>query len=205
MTYIIIFVTAVVSIVCFSNRRYLNALSMNPYRIFHNREWYRIITHGFVHGNSLHLIVNMIVLLSFGLYIEQLFALYEKAGTMRNGTLNYFILYFGGMIAASIYDIVKSRNNPNYSSIGASGAVAAVIFASIFFDPWKKLYFFGVLPIPGIVFGVLYVVYSQYMSTREARGINHHAHLYGALFGFIYPLLIDPSFFSVFLTKITQF
>ena len=205
MTYIIIFITAVASVICLRNRQYFNKFSLIPYRVVHNREWYRVISHGFVHADYVHLIVNMLVLLSFGQYLEQLFKAYQHAGTIWNGSLSFLLLYFGGMIAASIYDIVKFRNNPHYASIGASGAVAAIVFASIFFHPWNKIYFFGVLPIPGIVFGVLYIFYCQYMSKRERGVINHNAHLYGSIFGFIYPMLMDPSFIHIFLQKITEF
>ena len=205
MTYIIIFITAVVSVICFRDRNLADRLSMNPYRIVHGREWYRIITHGFVHADYMHLIINMLVLWSFGQYIEQLFKSYAHAGTISNPALHLFILYFGGMIAASIYDLVKYCGNPYYSSIGASGAVSAVVFASIFFNPWNKIYFFSIIPIPGIIFGVLYIVYSQYMSKRDAGLINHNAHLFGALFGFLYPILMNPSFFRIFLEKIASF
>ncbi len=205
MTFIIIFITAVVSVICFRNRQYFDKLSLIPYRVVHNREWYRIISHGLVHADYVHLIVNMIVLLSFGQYLEQLFKAYQHAGTIWNSSISFLLLYFGGMAAASVYDIVKFKNNPHYASIGASGAVAAVIFASIFFNPWNKIYFFGIIPIPGIIFGVLYILYCQYMSKHEGGVINHNAHMYGSIFGFIYPMLMDPSFIHIFLQKITQF
>lgn len=84
------------------------------------------------------------------------------------------------------------------------GAVSAVVFASIFFNPWSKIYLLGVIPIPGIIFGLLYIGYSSYMGRRQGDRINHFAHLFGALFGFLFPLLMNPSFFSVFWDNLTK-
>ncbi|MCC8089279.1 MAG: rhomboid family intramembrane serine protease [Rikenellaceae bacterium] len=201
ITYIIIFVTSIVSILCFNNRELFDKLSLKPYKITKNNEWYRIITHSFVHGDYIHLIINMFVLYSFGSWVEELWKMKERAGIVANGTICYLILYFGGMIIASINDVIKNRNNPNYTSIGASGAVSAVIFTSIFFYPWNKIYFFGVLPIPGLLFGILYLAYSQYMSKKEGGIINHLAHFYGAVYGFLFPILINSSFIYDFLNN----
>ena len=89
MTFILIFLTAVVSVVCFGNRRWFDSLAMIPYRVAHDRQWYRAITYGFVHADYMHLIVNMFVLLSFGQYLERLFRAYEHAGTIASGYLAY--------------------------------------------------------------------------------------------------------------------
>jgi membrane associated rhomboid family serine protease len=86
--------------------------------------------------------------------------------------------------------------------VGASGAVSAVVFTSIFFRPLDNLYIMGILPIPAIIFGVAYLVYSHYMSKMSSDNINHDAHFIGAVFGFIYPLLLDPKLFKVFLNQL---
>lgn len=101
--------------------------------------------------------------------------------------------------------MARHRNDPRYVSIGASGAVSAVVFASIFFNPWSKIYFFGILPIPGILFGALYVGYEQYLSRRGGDNVNHNAHLWGALYGFVFPLLLEPSLWHAFIRNLTQF
>ncbi len=204
MTYIIIFLTIIVSIAALRNRTLFDRLSLVPYRVVHDRQWWRVITHGFVHGDYVHLAVNMFVLLSFGQFIERFFGAYQHIGLVSNGELWYLLLYFGGMVAASVYDLIRYRNNPRYASIGASGAVSAVVFASIFFNPWSKIYLLGVIPIPGIIFGLLYIGYSSYMGRRQGDRINHFAHLFGALFGFLFPLLTNPSFFSVFWDNLTK-
>lgn len=195
ITYIIIGITLLISFSCFSNRELFNKLAFIPYRMVRNKEWYRVITHGFVHADSLHLLVNMFTFWSFGTYIEKYFRY------MGFNTLAFVGLYFGGMIIASLFDLIRQHNNPYYVSIGASGAVSAVLFSSILFDPWGKILLFAVLPIPGILFGVLYLVYCQYMAKKGGDNINHNAHFYGAVFGFIYPILLEPNLFRVFLTQ----
>lgn len=205
MTYILIFVTVVVSIACFQNRAWFDLLSLQPYRVVRKREWWRVLTHVFVHGDWVHLLVNMFVLFSFGGYLEKLFKTYEQIGAIGSTYLSYFLLFFGAAVVSSIHDLMKQRDNPRFVSVGASGAVSAVIFATIFFNPWNKLYLFAAIPIPGIIFGVFYILYSQYMGRRGGDNINHNAHLYGALFGFIFPLLIDPQFIRIFWNNLTDF
>lgn len=193
VTYVIIAVTVVVSLMCFNNQRLFDKLALTPYRVVKGNEWYRVITHGFVHADTMHLFVNMFTFWSFGEYIER----WMKAGGF--GTGGFLLLYFGGMIVASLSDLIRQRNNPYYSSIGASGAVSAVLFTAIFLNPWGKILLFAVLPVPGIVFGVLYLIYCQYMGRRGGDNINHSAHFYGAVFGFIFPVLLEPRLFQVFL------
>lgn len=194
ITYLLIGITVVLSYIGFSNRELFMKLALIPYRTVRDHEWYRVITHGFIHADMTHLLVNMFTFWSFGTYMEQA---YSYFGFGKGG---YLLLYFGGMIAASVYDLIKQRNNPYYVSIGASGAVSAVLFSSIFFDPWGKILFFAVLPIPGILFGVLYLAYCQYMSKQAGDNINHNAHFYGALFGFLLPAVMKPELIRLFLS-----
>ncbi len=194
LTYILIGLTALVSWFCFSNRELFMKLALIPYRVVKNNEWYRVITHGFVHADMMHLFVNLFTFWSFGTYIEH----YFQALGFGNGA--FLGLYFGGMIIASVYDLVKRRNDPQYVSIGASGAVSAVLFSYILFRPLGMIYFFAVLPVPAILFGVLYLVYCQYMAKQGGDNINHNAHFYGAIYGFLYPLLLDPSLIRTFIS-----
>jgi membrane associated rhomboid family serine protease len=119
-----------------------------------------------------------------------------------NSTTYYLLLYFGGILASNIYAIIKHRNNYFYNSVGASGAVSAVLFAAIFFDPWNMIYFFGILPIPGIVFALLYLVYSYQMSNKQKDNVAHDAHFLGALYGFIFPVILNPLLFEMFMDKL---
>jgi membrane associated rhomboid family serine protease len=111
-------------------------------------------------------------------------------------------LYFGGLIISNAYALFKHRNNYYYNAVGASGAVSAVLFAAIFFEPWQNIYFFAVLPIPGIVFAALYLIYSYYMSRKQQDQIAHDAHFLGALFGFIFPVLLNGRLFERFIDKL---
>jgi membrane associated rhomboid family serine protease len=198
MTIIIIAITALVSIIAFSRPDLMEKLQFNASKVIHKNEYYRLVSHGFVHANWEHLIVNMIVLLSFGRAIE----MYFEYGFGRMANAYFLILYFGGMIVSNIYALYKHRNNYYYNAVGASGAVSAVLFAAIFFEPWNKIYFFGILPMPGIVFAVLYLGYSYYMSRKQGDNIAHDAHFLGALFGFIFPVLLNSSLFERFMDKL---
>ncbi len=195
ITYILIAITAIVSYLSFNNSQLFNKLAFIPYRVIRSKEWYRLVTHGFVHADLTHLFVNMFTFWSFGTYME---ATFKYVGF---GTGGYLALYFGGMIIASVYDLIKRRNNPHYISIGASGAVSAVLFTSIFFNPWGKILFFAILPIPGIIFGFIYLAYCQYMAKQGGDNINHNAHFYGAVYGFVFPLLLEPSLIHTFLAN----
>lgn len=198
MTIILIIITVAVSYAAFKSPKLMDQLQFNASKIYHKNEYHRLVTHAFVHANWEHLFVNMIVLFSFGQAIE----MYFRYNFGNNHILYYFLLYFGGTLASNLYALVKHRNNFFYNSIGASGAVASVLFAAIFFDPWSKIYFFGILPIPGIIFAALYLVYSYQMSIKQKDNVAHDAHFLGALFGFIFPILLNPQLFEMFLDKL---
>ena len=199
MTIIIIIVTLIITVIAFYSDEVMSKMMLNPYQVYHKKEWYRMITHGFLHADWTHLIINMIVLYSFGSNVEAWFGKLKMAGYIDSVAITYSLLYFGGIIIASMITLFRHRNNRWYNSVGASGAVSAIIFTSIFFNPLDKLYFFAVIPIPGIVFAILYLVYSSYMSRRSKDNINHDAHLLGAVYGFTFPLLIDFDLISHFL------
>ena len=116
----------------------------------------------------------------------------------------FLILYFWGMVAASVYEVWKYRNNQYYSSIGASGAVSSVLFTAIFLHPWDKIYFFAIVPIPGIVFGFIYLLYCQYMAKRDGDNINHNAHFNGAVYGLIFPVLLEPRLLQMFIQQLLR-
>jgi membrane associated rhomboid family serine protease len=198
MTLIILIVTLAVSALAFSNRQLFERLSLKPTLVYHKLQVYRILSHSLIHADWTHLLVNLFVLYSFGDFCEQYFGYYFGASSK----LIFLLLYLLSLIASSLYSIYKYKNNAYYSAVGASGAVMAVVFASIFFDPWNKLYFFGVIPIPGILFGALYLWYSYYMGRRNADNIGHDAHFTGAVFGFIFPALIKPALIGEFLAKL---
>ncbi len=198
ITYIIIGVTVLVSFLCFQNRQLASQLQFSPALFVHKKEYYRILSLAFVHADWNHLLVNMFVLYFFGTATEHFFAYY--LGSLHSV---YFVaLYFGSVIFSNLWSLQKHKNNYNYNAVGASGAVAATLFAFIFFAPWEMIYFFGIIPIPGILFGVGYLLYSYKMTKQNNDHIAHDAHLLGAIFGFIFPILLKPSLFSHFVEKL---
>ena len=193
---ILTLVTVGITIWAFNDRQLLQKLIMSPYAVVHEKQWWRVVTHAFIHANWMHLIFNMIALWSFGVAVEQYFSMITNIPHEQ-----FYLMYFGAIIFSSIPDL-KKRNNPNYLSLGASGGVSAVIFAAIFFQPWSLIYIFF-LPCPGIIFGALYLIYCSYMSKQGGNDhINHDAHFYGSIFGFIYPLLLNPSLLQYFIQRL---
>lgn len=198
MTIILIVITVAVSYAAFKSPKLMDQLQFNASKIYHRKEYHRLITHAFVHANWEHLFVNMIVLFSFGRAIELYFE--HNFGNLH--TMYFIFLYLGGILFSNLYALVKYRNDYFYNAVGASGAVSAVLFAAIFFDPWNMIYFFGILPIPGIVFAILYLIYSYQMSKKQKDNVAHDAHFLGALYGFVFPVLLDPRLFELFLDKL---
>jgi membrane associated rhomboid family serine protease len=202
LTILLIIVTAIVSMLCFNNHELFSRLQFNAYQIYHRREIHRLLTHGFVHANWGHLIVNMFVLYFFGRDTEYILLALHEQGIISHPKLLYLGFYLIAIVFASSISLFRYKDEPFYNSVGASGAVAAVMFFSIFFAPWRMLYLYGIIAIPGIVFAVAYIVYSQYMSRRGRDNINHDAHLLGAVFGFIMPLFIDLNFIRHFIAQL---
>jgi membrane associated rhomboid family serine protease len=198
LTYLIIGVTVLISYVAFNNAGLMAKLQFNAAHVFIRKEYYRLITHAFIHSGWSHLFVNMLVLYFFGRNVEAYLASFFG----NKGTAFYLILYFGAILFSNAWALIKHRNNYYYNAVGASGAVSAVLFAYIFFDPWEKLYLFMVIPIPGILFAIAYLFYSYQMSKKQNDNIAHDAHFLGALFGFIFPILLKPELFTQFLDKL---
>jgi membrane associated rhomboid family serine protease len=194
MTILIILITSVFSIIAFSQHGLIYKYQFNPYQIISRRQYERLILHAFLHANWTHLIVNMLVLYSFGSALERYFQQFFGASWIPY----YLILYFGAILVSPLYALFKHRNDYLYNAVGASGAVSAVVFATIFFDPWNPIYFFAMIPMPGIVFALLYLAYSS------KDNIAHDTHFFGAIFGFLLPILFNPHLFSFFIRQLTR-
>lgn len=201
LTIPIILINVLASIAAFNRPELMARYQFNPYMVHHRRQWYRFITHAFLHADWLHLIVNMLVLYIFGTNVEIMLHFYfpNYAG------LIYLGLYFGAIIAASVSTYLKHRNNHWYNAVGASGAVGAVLFSFVAFSPFQTIYLYAIFPLPAILWAVLYLVYSVYMSRRGGDNINHDAHLWGSLFGFVYTIIMDPEIARGFIDQITGF
>jgi len=202
ITLVIVIITILFSLFAFRRKKMLYRFDLSPYHIVHKRQYYRIITHAFLHADYVHLAINMLVLYSFGTYVEHMLGDLQKQGLIFSGPFFFILLYLVSVILASLTTIARYRDDQKYSALGASGAVSAVVFAYIFFAPLQKIYFYMVMPIPGIIFGILYLIYSSYMGRRNKDNINHSAHFWGAVVGFVFPILLEPSLFIVFLEKL---
>ncbi|MCK5136181.1 MAG: rhomboid family intramembrane serine protease [Bacteroidales bacterium] len=203
MTLIIVIITVLFSVAAFRFRDLLYRFDLSPYHIVHKKQYYRIFTHAFLHTDYMHLGINMLVLYSFGTGIEHIFKQnLEAHGLIFSGTFFYILLYVSSIALSALSTVTRHRNDEGYSAVGASGAVSAVVFTYIFFAPLQKIYFYFVLPIPGIIFGILYLVYSSYMSRRNKDNINHEAHFWGAVVGFLFPILLEPELFMLFIENL---
>ncbi len=201
ITYVIIAVTALISFLAFNNQELFVKLKHWPYEEARQGEYYRWLTSGFLHGDFMHLIFNMLTLYFFGRYVEAWFA-----DTVPHfGVTLFLIFYLVSIVAASVATYYKYRNTSSFASIGASGAVAAVLFASILLNPTIGIMLFFIpIPIPGFIFGPLYLWYSSYAARQGGDNIDHTAHFFGAVFGFFFPLLLQPSLIQSFFTQIAD-
>lgn len=189
-----------VSIMAFSQTDIIYKLQFNAWQILRKKEFYRLFTHAFVHADWMHLLVNMFVLWSFGGAAIALFNGYLGG----NGTLLFLILFLSAIPISSLYSLQKEKNNYHYNAVGASGAVTALVFSTIFFAPYNTIYIYFI-PVPSIVFGVLYLVYSGYMAKRGNDNIGHDAHFWGAVYGFTFPAIIEPELLKLFFYKLVTF
>lgn len=192
-TILIILITILTSIAAWQHRNIMNRLIFNISAIKHG-QYDRFLTHGFIHNDGVHLFFNMFTLYFFGRHVEWFFRNYLHG-------MGFVLFYCSAIIIAAIPGYLHNRNFNAYRSLGASGAVNAVLFSAILFDPWSMIYLFFI-PIPAIVFGTIYLCYSFYaLRTGHSPSIEHRAHITGAAYGFVVPLLFDPSLGASFFYK----
>ncbi|MFY0684252.1 MAG: rhomboid family intramembrane serine protease [Balneola sp.] len=183
ITYYLIGINVIVSLLgLYYYPKIIEAGMMIPYRTTRNKTWYELITSGFVHASNSHLLFNMITLFFFGPILEN-----------QIGEVQFVGLYFTGLLASSVPSLIKQKDNPHYATLGASGAVEAVLFGFILLYPFESLYLMLIpIPIPAILFGFSFIGYSIYASKKEGR-INHEAHIAGAAWGVFYMLAFVPN------------
>ena len=188
LTIIIIVITVIVSILCFQNQDLFMKLRFSPYLVRNKNQSYRFFTHAFVHADWPHLLINMFVLYSFGRIVEAYFGLLFEG----KATVYFIILYLGGILFSSLPSYWKHQHDHNYSSIGASGAVSAVLFSSILLAPLSGIYLMFIpIPIPAFIFGILYLSYEAYSAKKASDNIGHDAHFWGAIYGVIITLILN--------------
>jgi membrane associated rhomboid family serine protease len=192
VTYGIILFTAVASIICFNNGVLFDQLKFNAFDVKHSNQWYRFFSYGFLHSGWVHLLINMVVLYSFGHVVENVAKAPNYFGSEY--ILYYILLYMGGLLFSIIPAFGKHKNDVFYNAVGASGAVSAVIFASIVMFPRSLIsFFFLPIEIPSWLFGLLYIIYEFYMSKKAKDNIGHDAHFWGAVYGVVLTIALRPS------------
>jgi membrane associated rhomboid family serine protease len=181
------------------NAALFEKFKFNAWYIQRDKDWHRFFSHALLHADWGHLLINMFVLWSFANVVLEFFT--YDFGTLA-GSLLFVGLYVGGIFFSTIYDFFKYRNDIYYNAVGASGAVAAVVFASIVLYPMGSIRFLFIpVDIPSWVFGLLYLAYSAYMGKRGGDNIGHNAHFWGSVFGIVYTLLINPNYLNGFLRQ----
>lgn len=192
ITLIIIIITCLISLTAFNNEKIFDDLIFYPPAISVQKQYYRFFTCGFIHANYGHLFFNMYALYMFGGYVESEFM--DVFGAP--GKWLYLLMYLSSLFFCLLPTYSKNKTNYNYRSLGASGAVSAVVFAFIFLEPMQRIgIIFIPVMIPGFIFGFLYLIISSVMDKRGGGSINHSAHIWGALYGIAF-LIVTGSFLA---------
>jgi membrane associated rhomboid family serine protease len=189
VTYALMAIIGVVTYYAWQKPEVQHGFMLNPYLVDQKGQYYRLITSGFVHNNGMHLFLNLFTLYFFGGAIESIFSIYFG----ELGTIYYISLFFSAIIIANLPSFFKHKSNPHYNSLGASGGVSALVLAFILFDPIRELCLYAVICLPGYILGALFIIYSIVMGKRGQDNINHDAHLFGALYGLVFILILRPS------------
>jgi membrane associated rhomboid family serine protease len=195
----IIIITSLISIYAFTNQAIFDKFRFNAYFIKHNKEGWRFLTYGFLHANWVHLVINMFVFYSFGKTVLGMYMAYFE----MKAYIYFILLYIGGIVFSVLVDFGKNKDNIYYNAVGASGAVSAIVFASIILYPAGKIMLFPIpFPIPSVIFGILYLVYSAYMARKGTGNIGHSAHFWGAVFGIAFTVALKPAIITIFWEQI---
>lgn len=182
----ILVVTIIVSVIGLASPRVIERSLLRPYLVARGSGYAGLLTSGFVHANVGHLLFNLITFYSFGFRLEQVI-----------GSVRFVALYFSALLISGIGTCYKHRDDPAYASLGASGAILGVLFASIVYFPRQSLFILPLpIPIPAPLFAVGYLAFSWYSSRTNRGQVNHDAHIFGALTGLAFVLITDPTTFT---------
>ena len=199
ITLIIVALTCIISFLAFNNRELFNNLAHFPYAEHQNNEKYRWLSAGFVHSDIAHLLINMYVLYEFGKMVEGYFCAIN--GEVA-GRIIYALFYVFMIVLANLPTYAKYKHSSGFRSVGASGATSAIVFSFIIFEPTAMLGLFFIIPIPAVLFGILYLWYSSWSSGKGRDNIDHEAHFYGALAGLFFTIAMKPKLLIDFTHKI---
>ncbi len=201
ITLILLLITTGVSILAFQKEDLFAKLRFNAWLIHHRKQGYRFLSYGLIHADWIHLLINMFVLYSFGPFVEMAY----RAVFGLKGIFYYILLYVGAIAFSTISSYAKHKDNQYYNAVGASGAISAIVFAAVIFNPLAPLgILFIPISIPAVLFAFLYLVYSAYMSKRGEDNIGHDAHFWGAIFGFAFTIALKPSLVAHMISEISQ-
>lgn len=187
---------------------------LNPYLAKHNKQYYRIFTHALIHADFIHLLFNMYIFYMFGQMLEPVFT---NEVAFRNafpnteywgssmGYFYYILLYVGAVVFATLPAFRKQSDNPNYNSLGASGAVSAILMVFIVFYPTMTLLFFFIIPMPAFLAGVVFFVAEYYMNKSRMTNIAHDAHIWGGIFGLAFITLVKPQVWVNFAQRVLEY
>lgn len=201
LTIVILVITCVVSFLAFNNRTMFDKLKHYPAAEHQRKEYYRWLTSGFLHGDYMHLIINMFVFHSFGTALEQYYTYHFG---MIGGSILFGVTYLLTIILANIPTYFKYENNPYYTAIGASGGVSGILFIYILIYPWNMLGLYAIIPVPAIIFGVLYLWYESWAAKNQNDNIGHDAHFFGAIAGIMIAIVSRPAILPEFLRSLIE-
>ncbi|MDP4662263.1 MAG: rhomboid family intramembrane serine protease [Salibacteraceae bacterium] len=188
---IILAANVLLSVTCFYNRDLFYKLDFQPYEIDRKNEWYRFITHAFLHADFTHLAVNMYVLYYFGNSVFEAYDYYFQG----NGLIYFGLLYLGGILFSAIPGYTQNRSNYAYHAVGASGAVSAVVYAFIVMFPFAEMnLMFIPIDFPAWVFGIGYLALEIYLDKNSKSNIAHSAHYFGGIYGLLLTIFLHPEF-----------
>ncbi len=190
----VIFVfTIITSLYAFYDHSLYGKFMLHPFSVSKGQNVYTLITSGLVHADWMHLFFNMFTFYAFAFTLESLM-----------GSWQFGLLYFLGLVLSDLPTVIKHKDHFNYNSLGASGAISAVLFSYILFNPMSKIYIMFIpIGIPAVVFGILYLVYCAYASRNSRDHINHDAHFFGALTGLIFTIIFVPGILQNFIAMLT--
>lgn len=198
VTVSIVVLTCLISIAAFNSSKITDDLIFWPPAISMRHQYYRFITCGLIHADFIHLLFNMVTLFFFGRGLELLYR-----GELGLQAYYYPILYITALVASNIPSYLKRKDDYNYRSLGASGAVCAVMFAVILIRPWEEVSVYGIR-MPSILYAALFLAFSIYMSRRGGDNVNHDAHLWGAAYGVVFTVAVHPGIVSTFINEMSN-